>query len=125
MPGGTPWSGGLEDFGGKFIGLERSFPIRLSKIVVGSGFLAVRWAESEIFENQGAAVVQSDLGLLPPGALVEAIGIGIGWIPRADEPVEVRFVVGNRVFFIRRKGAGGILRRGADPTRRPAHRDHG
>jgi hypothetical protein len=38
---------------------ERSLPGRISKIVFGSGFLAVRWAESEIFENQGAAVVQS------------------------------------------------------------------
>jgi hypothetical protein len=54
--------GRLEDFGGKFICLERSFPIRLARIVFGSGFLAVLWAESEIFENQRAVVVQSDFG---------------------------------------------------------------
>ena len=81
--------------GRKIIGLERSLPVRLAKIVFGSGFLAVRRAESELVENQGSAVVQSELGWLPLGALVEAIGIGIGWIPRTVEPVEVRFVIGD------------------------------
>ena len=50
---------GLGVFGGKIIGSERAFPVRLAKIVFGSGFMAVRWAESDLFENQGAAVVQS------------------------------------------------------------------
>jgi hypothetical protein len=60
--------------------------------------LAVGRPESELFENQGSAVVQPDLCWLPPGALVEAIGIGIGWIPRTVEPVEVRFVIGDPFF---------------------------
>ena len=49
--------------GRKIIGLERSLPVRLAKIVFGSGFLAVRRAESEVFENQATAVVQADLGV--------------------------------------------------------------
>lgn len=57
--------------------------------------MTVRWAESELVENQGSAVVQSDLGWLPAGALVEAFGIGIGLIPRTVEPVEVRFIIGD------------------------------
>ena len=84
---------GLGAFGWKIIASKRSLLVRLAKIVFGSGFLAARWAESELVENQGSAVVQSELGWLPPGALVEAIGIG--WIPGTVEPVEVRFVIGD------------------------------
>jgi hypothetical protein len=86
---------GLGAFGGKIIASKRSLLVRLAKMVFGSGFLAVGRAESELVENQGSAVVQSNLGWLPPGALVEAIGIWIGWIPRTIEPVEVRFVIGD------------------------------
>jgi hypothetical protein len=57
--------------------------------------LAVRWAESEAVENQGAAIVQAELDWLPTRALVAAIGIGIGGIPRTVEPVKVGFVVRN------------------------------
>jgi hypothetical protein len=78
-----------------FIDRERSFPSRLAKMVFGSGFMAVGRVESEPVENQGWAVVQPDLCWLPAGALVEAFGIGIGWIPRTVEPVEVRFVIGD------------------------------
>ena len=42
--------------------LLESIAVRLAKIVFGSGFLAVRWAESEIFGIPGAAVGQSDFG---------------------------------------------------------------
>ena len=84
---------GLWAFGWKIIASKRSLLVHLAKIVFGSGFLAARWAESELVENQGSAVVQSNLGWLPPGALVEAIGIG--WIPGTVEPVEVRFVIGD------------------------------
>ena len=61
-----------------FIDCERSFPARVAKMVFGSGFVAVGRAESELVQNQCSAVVQSELGWLPPGALGEAIGIGIG-----------------------------------------------
>ena len=84
---------GFGVFGGIIIASKRSPPARLAKIVFGSGFLAARWAESELFENKGAAVVKSEFGWLPPGARVEAIGIKIEWIPRTVEPVEVRFVI--------------------------------
>ena len=86
---------GLGAFGWKIIAPKRSLLVRIAKMVFGSGFLAVGRAESELVENQGSAVVQSELGWLPLGALVEAIGIGIGWIPRTVEPVEVRFVIGD------------------------------
>jgi hypothetical protein len=76
------------------IASERSLPVRFAKMVFGSGFMAVGRAESELVEKQGSAVVQSELGWLPPAALVEAFGIGIGWIPRTVEPVEVRLVIG-------------------------------
>ena len=50
---------------------------------------------SGVFENQDAVVVQLDFGCSPSWALVESVGIGIGWIPGTVEPVEVRLVVGN------------------------------
>ena len=78
-----------------FIDRERSLPVRHAKMVLGSGFMAGGRAESELVENQGSAVVQSELGWLPPGALVEAIGIAGVWISGTVEPVEVRFVIGN------------------------------
>ncbi len=68
----APGSGGMRVFVRKITSSELSLPVRLAKIDFGSGFLAVGRAESEVFENQGAAVIQSELGWLPTGALVEA-----------------------------------------------------
>ena len=50
---------------------------------------------SGVFENQDAADVQMDFGCLPCLALVEAIRVGIRWIPRTVEPIEVGFFVVN------------------------------
>ena len=50
---------------------------------------------SGVFENQDAVVVQMDFGCLPCLALVEAVRVGIRWVPGTVEPVEVGFVVGN------------------------------
>jgi hypothetical protein len=52
----------LGAFGGEIIGSILSLPVRLAKIVFGSGFMSARWAESEVFDNQGSAVVQPELG---------------------------------------------------------------
>jgi len=46
-------------------------------------------------ENQDSVVVKLDFFGLPGGSLIEFIGIAIGGIPRAVEPVKIRFVIGN------------------------------
>jgi hypothetical protein len=57
-------------FGGEIIGYERSFRLRLAKIVFGSGFLAVRWAESGIFKDQGSRRQPRQPGLTRGIALI-------------------------------------------------------
>ncbi len=82
-------------FGEKFNGFERSLPVRLAKVVFGSGFWAPRWAESGIFKNQGVTVTERDFGCLPCRALIKPVGPAGVWISGTIEPVEVRFVVGD------------------------------
>ena len=74
---------------------ERSPPSRHAKDCFGGGYLGGLRAESGIFEDQGAAIAEGDFFWLPGGALVELIGLGVGWGPRLVEPVQVRFVVGD------------------------------
>ena len=74
-------------------------------MVFGSGFMALGRVDSELVENQGSAVVQPDLCWLQPGALVEAIGIRIGLIPRTVVLSKGQAILPNRQFFVR--GAGG------------------
>ena len=78
-----------------FIQRERSSPSRFAKISFGGGFSAILSGSSAVFENQDAAIFQMDFGRLPCLALVEAIRVGIRWVPRTVEPIEVGFVVGN------------------------------
>jgi hypothetical protein len=77
---------GLKVLGGKIMSPERRSPSHLAKIVFGSGFFADRWAESEIFENQSAAIIQGDFFGTSTRALVKAVWIRIGWIPETVEP---------------------------------------
>jgi hypothetical protein len=53
------------------------------------------WAESGIFEDQGAAISERDFFWPPIRALVERVWLGVGWGPRLVEPVQVRLVIGN------------------------------
>ena len=104
----------------EIIDAELSRQVRHAKMVLGSGSLAVGRAETEVFENQATAVVRSDLGCLPPGAclfakaskhgLVEAIGIGMGWIPRRVEPVVLFRGIGNGA------GCANVIVRGPTPS---------
>lgn len=55
-------------------GLEPSTPGHLAKSAFGSGFRAIRWAESGISENQYVGVVQVDFGRLPRRALINPSG---------------------------------------------------
>ena len=73
---------------------ERSFPGRSAMIYWHCGFFW-RFKASGDIENQSPAVAKGDFFGLPGGALVEAFGVGIGWIPGAVEPVEIQFVIGN------------------------------
>jgi hypothetical protein len=83
------------EISGGFHWRERSSPDRFAKISFGGGFSASLSGSSGGFENQDAAVVQMDFRCFPCLALVEAVGIGIGWIPGTVEPVEIGFVVGD------------------------------
>ena len=74
---------------------ERSYPSRFAKIYFGDGFSANLAGSSGVFKKQDAAIFQMDFGRLPCLASVEAIRVGIRWIPRTVEPIEVRFVIGN------------------------------
>ena len=61
----------------------------------GGGHLGALRAESGIFEDQGAAVTERDFFWPPCRALVELVGLGVGWGPRLVEPIQVWFVVGD------------------------------
>jgi hypothetical protein len=81
----------------------------------GIGYFSYPPGGLGVFENQDAAVVQLDFGCLPCLAyffatffakatkvrkatkhkLVEAVRVGIRWIPGTIEPVEIGFVVGD------------------------------
>ena len=72
----------------------------LSRFVVlfdarGRSFSEPLWAESGIFENQGAAVSEWNFSGSPVRALVEALGLCGGGVPFLVEPVQVRIVIGD------------------------------
>jgi hypothetical protein len=81
------------EFTAKFICSERSSPSRFAKISFGGGFSAILSGSSAVFENQDTAIFQMDFGRLPCLALVEAIRVGIRWVPRTVELIQVGFVV--------------------------------
>ena len=62
----------------------------MAAVVIG-----VRRAESGIFENQGAAIIEEDFLGTPCRALVELVGLRLGWGPRLVEPVQIRLVIGD------------------------------
>ena len=86
--------------------MDAVFPSRLVKKgrFLTAVVLEPLWAESGIFENQGAAIAERDFCWLPSGAysfakasvhtLVIASRIIPYWFPFLIEPVQVRFVVG-------------------------------
>ncbi len=75
------WPGPVVVLAVSFTGRERSFPDRFSKKVFGGGYLGALRAESGIFEDQDAAVAEGDFFGPPTRALVEALGLGVGWGP--------------------------------------------
>ena len=82
----------------EFIHRERSSPDRFAKLFFGSFFwhrLFFSPGGSDVFENQRSTFVQMDFGRLPCLALVEAIRVGIRWVPRTVEPIEAGFFVGD------------------------------
>ena len=84
--------------GRKIITRERSPPSRHAKDYFSSGYLGALRAESGIFEDQDAAIAERDFIGLPGGGLVEALGLGVGWVPRLVEPVQIRLVIGDPFF---------------------------
>ena len=75
---------------------ERSFPEPLcQRVVLAAVVLEPLWAESAIFEDQGAAIAERDFFWPPIRALVEVIGLCAGGVSFLVEPVQVRFVVGD------------------------------
>jgi len=53
---------------------------------------------SGVFENQDAAIIEGDFLGAPCRALIDAVWVGIGWIPGTVEPIEVGFVIGDPLF---------------------------
>ena len=68
---------------------ERSFPNRFAKIPFGSGCGKNRRDAcspfSGVFENQDAAIIEGDFLGAPCRALIDAVWVGIGWIPGTVE----------------------------------------
>ena len=62
----------------------------MPRIILAAVVFGVRLATSVVFENQGAAIFEGDFLGTPRRALVETFWIGIGGIPGAVEPVELR-----------------------------------
>lgn len=81
---------------------ELSFHARVAKIPLGSGCFRRFQRAGRLFpshsgsvEDQDSAVVEGNLPGRPGRTLVDARGVGIGWIPGTVEPVEVRCVIGD------------------------------
>jgi len=72
------WPGPVVVLAVSFTGRERSFPDRFSKKVFGGGYLGALRAESGIFEDQGAAIIEGDFLGTPCRELVETVWVGIG-----------------------------------------------
>lgn len=91
---------GLRDFGGRFIAIEPTLPVSLTKISFGGGFWRFGWLLARCIQKSGCGrlVFQMDSGCVPCRSLVEPVWVLVRRIPGTVKPVEIRFVGGNPFF---------------------------
>ena len=75
---------------------------------IGGGCVGALRAESGIFEGQGAAICKREFFRRPIRALVERVWLGVGWRLFLVEPVQVWFVVGLEIRFLREVPEGAV-----------------
>ncbi len=95
----------LIDPGGSWKGAEaihseiRTLTDKPVKYVIDTGGQDHRWLGNGYWKNQGATIIEGDFLGTPCRALVETVSVGIGGVPGTVKPVEIRFVVGDPLFF--------------------------
>ena len=96
VPDPRPILLGPGDFSTIYTAEDRKFPVRVAKVLFGSGFLCHQVScLSAVVEDESPAVVERNLLGLPGGTLVEGIVFALcaGRVPFLIEPVRVRVVI--------------------------------